>query len=193
MKRLSAKQERFIEEFVRCWNGTKAAEYAGYNPDSARKIASELRNHPKYRHVQIALAKKINEGKEKREIEYAAQTEALMQAIRFDPSQTRHPVTGEWLSLHELDPDVARQIVSVQENEYQNDGQSGRSVSMKFANKLEAVKILGKHNGYFAAGTSAGEHTAYRDARENLSRMFDRVKRRAEGPAPGTPDAGGGG
>lgn len=39
--KLTAKQRRFVAEYIKCLNGTQAAIAAGYSPKTARSIASE--------------------------------------------------------------------------------------------------------------------------------------------------------
>ncbi len=193
MKPLNARQQAFVNEYCRRRNASKAARKAGYNPDNAGQIGWQLLNETRYKHVQEAIRQKLDDGEAQRKILHDLMTGFLVQTIDFDIGDLKDGA-DEWLPLEMLDPEDRKQISSLQDNKYENEGgQNGRSISMRFANKLEAVKILGKHTGYFAAGETAGQHTAYRDARENLSRMFDRVRRRAQEPAPGTPDAGGGG
>lgn len=43
---LTAKQRRFVTEYVKCLNGTQAAIAAGYSPKTARVIASENLRKP---------------------------------------------------------------------------------------------------------------------------------------------------
>lgn len=56
---LTEKQKRFVEEFLKDLNGTQAVIRAGYNctPDSARKMASQLRENPAVRIAIDALRK----------------------------------------------------------------------------------------------------------------------------------------
>lgn len=192
MKRLTAKQQRFVDEFCRCWNGSEAARRADYNPDFANKTANKLRRDPKYAHVQAALAKALEDQEAQAKIQHQAQTELFMQTITANPQRLKDK-HGEWIPLEDLDPEDARQIASFQDNSYENEGgQKGRSLSYKFLNPLKAAELLGKHNGYFADRATAGPDARYGEARENLHRMFARVKRRSEEPTPGDVDAGGG-
>lgn len=39
---LTAQQERFVEEYIKCRKGAEAARRAGYSPDSAKQQASRL-------------------------------------------------------------------------------------------------------------------------------------------------------
>lgn len=42
VKKFSAKQLRFIDEYTRCFNASRAARYAGYSQHSARSQGSRL-------------------------------------------------------------------------------------------------------------------------------------------------------
>lgn len=194
MKPLNAKQKMFVSEYSRWRNGSKAARVAGYNPDTAAQKAWTLLHDPKYAHVQAAIEKALDDKEEQRKIQHRIKTDFLVQAIGFDVGSMKSSELQDWVGLDKLDPEDRKQIVSLQENVYENEGgQSGKSVSYKFVNKLKAVEILGKHNGYFADGATAGPDARYGEARENLHRMFARVKRRSAEPTPGDVDAGGGG
>ena len=54
---LTDQQQMFCEHYMMCWNGTKAATLAGYNPAGARQQASVLLTKPNIRaYVEAALA-----------------------------------------------------------------------------------------------------------------------------------------
>ncbi|WP_161599523.1 terminase small subunit [Hymenobacter nivis] len=55
-KRLTPKQLRFVEEYCVDWNGTKAAERAGFSPKSARQQAANMLAEE---HIQGAVAKRM--------------------------------------------------------------------------------------------------------------------------------------
>ena len=195
MKRLTPRQARFISAFCRLRNGAAAAREAGYNPDRARTAASELRNDPRYAHVEAEIQRRLADQEAQDAIHHELMTNALVQRITFSPASLVD-ADGNWIPLHELEPEVAQHISSVQEAAYKHGdeadgaGQQGKSVSYKLTNQLEAIKILGKHSGYFADRASAGEAAPYRAAEEDLSGMFARVRRRTAEPIPGASDEG---
>ena len=57
-QKLTAKQQRFVEEFIVDWNGTQAAIRAGYSEKTARSIACEMLTKP---YIQSALSAKKQE------------------------------------------------------------------------------------------------------------------------------------
>ena len=52
MKKINARQKRFIDAYLETGNGSKAAVAAGYSENTARKQASRLLNSPAFAHVQ---------------------------------------------------------------------------------------------------------------------------------------------
>lgn len=53
MRKLTARQERFVSEYLKDANGTQAAIRAGFSPNGANVTASKLLTHP---HIASALA-----------------------------------------------------------------------------------------------------------------------------------------
>lgn len=189
MKSLTAKQRLFVNEYKRWRNGSKAARNAGYNPDTAGQKAWTLLNDPKYRHVQEAVRLALDDVDEQLRIQHQMIEDLCIQTIGFDIGDLK-TATGEWKDFEQMDPEDRRQISSIQENEYESDGQKGRSLSLKFQNKMEAAKILGKHNGFFASREPAGETAPYRAAEEGLLSLLDRIGQRSAEPVPGATDDG---
>jgi phage terminase small subunit len=58
MQELTTKNKRFIEEFVTCFNATKAATNAGYSEKTARSIGCELLTKPD---IRSAIKQKLEE------------------------------------------------------------------------------------------------------------------------------------
>lgn len=68
---LTPQQERFVDEYMVCLNGTKAALAAGYSKDTARTQASALIALP---YIAIAIQQRFDE----RRLEYAGRAQKLM-------------------------------------------------------------------------------------------------------------------
>ncbi|WP_369901141.1 terminase small subunit [Bacillus manliponensis] len=62
-KPLTKKQQAFIEEYSRCFNGTQSAIAVGYSPQSARHTAYKLLQQP---NVKKALAENLEQIKDER-------------------------------------------------------------------------------------------------------------------------------
>ena len=201
MKRLTPRQRRFVEVFIRTRNGAESARQAGYKEKRAKQYASELRTDPKFAHVEAELQRRLADKEDQDQIQHEIMTNVLIQRITFNPARLKSSETGKFLPLHELDPEDAQHIASLQETEYKHGGsddedeggeasQAGQTQSVKLTNQLEAIKILGKHNGYFTPRAATGETAPYRAAEEDLSGILDRVRRRTSEPVPGTSNDG---
>ena len=59
--KLTAKQEKFCQEYLIDLNGTKAAKRAGYSPKTAGKIACENQTKPEIRERIIEIRAEIKE------------------------------------------------------------------------------------------------------------------------------------
>ena len=198
MSRITPRQARFIAEFCRTRNGAESARRAGYNPNRARQSANELRTDPKYAHIEAEIQRRLADREAQDALQHEIMTNALVQRITWHPGRLKDEF-GNWIPLHELEPEDAQHIASIQESQYKHGGdgdedeapsQAGTTLSFKLTNQLEAIKTLGKHNGYFADRATAGETAPYRDAEENLAGILDRVRRRTSEPVPGTSNDG---
>lgn len=57
--KLTNKEQMFINEYLRCWNGAEAARLAGYSPKAAKEIAYENLTKP---HIQVAIQSRMKEA-----------------------------------------------------------------------------------------------------------------------------------
>jgi hypothetical protein len=55
---LTAKQQAFVDEYVRCWNASEAARRAGYSPRTAYSIGQRLLKHVE---AQAAIGARVDE------------------------------------------------------------------------------------------------------------------------------------
>jgi phage terminase small subunit len=141
---LSALQQNFVEEYLIDFNGTRAAERAGYSSRSASTMASRLLSHP-----QISLA--IAEGIEAR----AARTRVTADRVideyaRIAFSDMRRYV--EWGSggvalkaSSAIDVVDAACVAEVTETKTA----TGGTVKFKLHDKRAALDALAKHLGLF--------------------------------------------
>lgn len=213
-KRITPRQARFIAEFCRTRNGAHSAREAGYNPSRAKQVASELRTDPKYAHVEAEIQRRLADREAQDQLQHEVMVNALMCRITFNPARLKDE-SGKFKALKDLDPEDAQHIASIQEVEYKHgaqprrrkrgeedeedddlddladeSSQNGTTVAFKLTNQLEAIKILGKHNGFFSPRESAGETAPYRAAEAELAGMLDRLERRTAEPIPGSADDG---
>lgn len=141
---MTAKQKRFVEEYLIDLNATQAAIRAGYSPNSARDIGSENLTKPHIRaRVDEALAERskrtgINADRVVRELARIAFVNAA-DVINFDSAT---------LSENASEDDTAA-IASVKVKTIPTDAGEGVEREIRICDKLKALELLGKHLGMF--------------------------------------------
>lgn len=144
MARLTAKQERFVAEYLIDLNATQAAIRAGYSPDTARDIGCENLTKPNIANaIAIAMAERskrtgINQD---RVVQELAKIAFLNAADLID--------TEDASVLPDANRDDLACIQSVKVKSM--DGEKGSSIEreVKLADKMKALELLGKHLGMF--------------------------------------------
>lgn len=149
---LTARQERFVEEYLIDLNGTQAAIRAGYSPRSANEYAVELLANP-------SVASAVARAKAERSARVGLSADRVIEelaAVGF----ARMPDFAAWgdgngLQLKPSDEVDGRVIAQVtQEEKFLRAGDGGeqilsRTQSIKLHDKLSALEKLGKHIGLF--------------------------------------------
>lgn len=144
MAKLTAKQKRFVEEYLIDLNATQAAIRAGYSPNSARDIGSENLTKPHIRaRVEEALAERskrtgINADRVVRELARIAFVNAA-DLINFETATIAEGASED---------DTAA-IASVRVKTIPTDAGEGVEREIRICDKLKALELLGKHLGMF--------------------------------------------
>jgi len=192
-KRLSARHQRFVSEYLIDLNGTQAAIRAGYSAKSARFTAVDLLARDD---VQAALVV----GKEAREAESSIKASRVLEELaRIAFSDVRQVVTWarrvlpaedtseagpkEWTELKirpsaEVDESAAAAIAEVSE------GTDGR-LKLKMHNKLRALELIARHLGLLdrdTLGRGGGEKPIVLTP-ENVGDLAERARLRLIAPA----------
>jgi len=164
MSKLTARQSRFCEEFIRDCNGTQAAARAGYSSKTARQIAAENLSKP-------AVFQRIKELR----AELTANCEVtaaavLQQAAKIATADVRdlYDEHGELLPPH-LWPDRAAAAVSSVEfgppGSTTDPGAARATIKrVRFADRTPALVLLARHMGMFE-----------RDNRQQHALPFDQL------------------
>jgi phage terminase small subunit len=159
LRRLSAKERRFVEEYPADCNGAKAAERAGYSIRTARQIASKLLTKA---YIQMALAE-VREKRSKR-CELTADR-ILLEVKRLSLSDIRklYDEEGNIRPIHELDDATAACIAGIEVVKSFVRDEQGNLVpeytkKYKLWDKNSALEKAGKHLKLFAESVNLNVH-----------------------------------
>ena len=130
---LTSKQQRFIREYAVDLNGTQAAIRAGYSPRTARSIASETLQRPA---VKTAVQKALRANEKRLQMLTARAFYDPRDAIKVDPE----------LGIVVTDPNVIQSVRRVTRTDPKT-GRTRRITSIKFCNRLRAIRELGRRLG----------------------------------------------
>lgn len=141
-KKLTKKQQLFVDEYLIDLNATQAAIRAGYSVDTAREIGCENLTKP---NIQQAIAKAMAERSKRTGINQDRVVLELAKIAFVKMTDVVDPDTGEILP-NASDDDLAC-IESVKFK--QSDNQYGGSIEreVKLSPKMKALELLGKHLG----------------------------------------------
>lgn len=144
MAKLSAKQERFCEEYLIDLNATQAAIRAGYSVNSAGSIGSENLEKPEIRaRIDAALAERskrtgINADRVLRELGRIAFVNAV-DVINMQDATVKC----------DAERDDTAAIASVKVKIIPGEDGDGVEREIRLADKLKALELCGKHLGMF--------------------------------------------
>lgn len=147
-KRLTVKQERFVEEYCKDFNATQAAIRAGYSERGARKTANKLRTKAD---IKKAIDERIEKRKEKLEITEKEIIAELAKIAFSDVAKIYEP-NFELKDIATLPNELTasiKEIVKIKTKE-------GSRVAAKLYSKESALELLGKHLGMWKADQGSG-------------------------------------
>ena len=143
---LTARQTRFVAEYLVDLNGTQAAIRAGYSPRTAEAQASRL-----LRNVKVSAAVAKGQAARFRKVEITAER-VLREAggLAFSSLQDLVDDDGNLLPIKEWPQDAAAAVSSVEltkRNLVAGDGAQENVVKIRLWDKPANVQILMKHLG----------------------------------------------
>lgn len=148
MKKLTGKQQRFIEEYLIDLNATQAAIRAGYS-----KKCAEVQGHENLRKPNIAQA--IAYAKEKRSVRTQVTADRVIEELAklaFSNIKNLYDEKGDLLSVHELGDEVAASLQEVTEDSLKG-GDDGSVTTVrrkyKLSDKKASLELLGRHLSIF--------------------------------------------
>lgn len=144
MARLTAKQKRFIEEYLIDLNATQAAIRAGYSPDTAYSIGSENLKKPEIRaRVDQAMAERSKRTGINAE-------RVLIELARVGLINPGNLINFNAATIKEdASEDDLAAVASVKVKTIPTDDGDIVEREVRLADKLKALELLGKHLGMF--------------------------------------------
>jgi phage terminase small subunit len=148
---MTAKQRRFIDEFLVDYNGTAAAIRAGYSASTAKQAASKLRRTP-------AVQKEIDRREAERAVRVDVKSDDVLRELKrvaFFDIRTLFK-DGKFITdPSELPEDVARGLATLDVVVLNRDGD--HIIKINPGNKLKALELLGRHLKMFTDRVEAAE------------------------------------
>ncbi len=156
---LTARERRFVEEYLVDLNGTQAAIRAGYSAKTAKVQASRLLTKANVRAAITAAKQDRAERTQVTQDQVLAELKKLGFANMADYIEVQSDGTAA-IDLSKLDRDQAAAITEVVVDEYTegrgDDARQVKRIRFKLADKRGALVDMGKHLGMF---TDRVEHT----------------------------------
>jgi len=178
---LSARQKRFVDEYLIDLNATQAAIRAGYSKRAARAIGSENLTKPD---IAAAVEQALAKRSERLEITADRVLEELakMGFANMQDYMAVGPDGDPYLDFSALTRDQAAALVEVTVEDFKDGrgdaGRDVRRVKFKLADKISALTGIGRHLGMFKDKV---EHTGadggpieVSDARDKLAHLIGR-------------------
>lgn len=164
--KLTPKQELFCREYIVDMNASRAALAAGYGESSAHSTGWENLQKPE-------IAQRLNELQAERAKRLQVdQDKVIRELCRVAFGNPRDVM--EWgpagLALKdsaELSEDAAAMVAEVR----QSISKDGGSMSLKTADKMRALELLGRHLGMFTAEEDAAAARAAQQIRIEVVRL----------------------
>jgi len=144
MARLSLKQKIFCDEYLIDLNATQAAIRAGYSSKAAKEIGSENLTKP---NIRAYIGKSIAERSRRTGINQDRVIRELARIAFINPTDIIN-VDEATLRENTTEDDTAA-IASIRVKSIPTKEGLGTEREIKFADKLKALELLGKHLGMF--------------------------------------------
>ena len=144
MAKLTAKQEMFVQEYLIDLNATQAAIRAGYSPHTAKDIGCENLSKP---NIRACIDKALAERSRRTGINADRVLRELARIGFLKPTEAVN--MKEATVKDDISDDDAAAIASVRVKTIPTADGEGIEREVKFADKIKALELLGKHLGMF--------------------------------------------
>jgi len=139
---LTAKQQKFADEYLIDLNATQAAIRAGYSPKSAGTNADKLLKNTK---IRAYIEARMAEHSRRTGVTQERIIRELARIAFLDPTQLVNMDTAELLENAAADDRAA--IASVKVKTIPTPEGTGLEREVRFADKIKALELLGKRFG----------------------------------------------
>lgn len=140
-KKLTKKQQMFVDEYLIDLNATQAAIRAGYSVDTAKEIGCENLTKP---NIQEAIAKSMAERSKRTGIN---QDRVVLELAKIAFVKMTDIVDSQGRIKDSATDDDLACIESMKYKSSESDTGSSIEREVKIAPKLKALELLGKHLG----------------------------------------------
>lgn len=143
---MNDKQERFVAEYLKDLNATKAAERAGYSEKTAGSQGHDLLKVPE-------IAEAITTGKQKQLAKADLSAVRILEELRrlaLSDARGLFDEKGNLRPIHDLTDEQAAAIASVEvvkKNLTTGDGEIDTVIKVKVWDKPRSLEMLAKHFG----------------------------------------------
>jgi phage terminase small subunit len=168
MDRLTDKQARFCEEYLKDLNSTKAALRSGYSAKTCRAIGCENLTKPI---IQERIRKKIKQISEDNEITVERIVKEIASAA-FSNVADLFDESGNLKDMKELEREVAAAISSIDISEISTaQGEIGTTTKIRLWDKLKALEMLARYMRIFE-----GEKAPETATQVNIAQMIQNIQ-----------------
>lgn len=150
-KKLNAKQQRFVDEYLIDLNATQAAIRAGYSPKTAGAIASENLSKPA---ISAAIACAMAERSKRTGV---TQDRVINELAKVAFLKMTDVVDSEGKIRPEATDEDKACIESIKYKSSSTDMGFSEEREVKVSPKLKALELLGRHLGMFESKTSEAQ------------------------------------
>lgn len=149
---LTAKQQRFVDEYLKDLNATQAAIRAGYSKKTAASIGQENLKKPD---IQAEIGLKMGKRSARTEIN-ADRVLLELSRLAFLDVRKAFNKDGSLKAIHELDDDTAAAVAGMDITEFgSGDEQSGVVKKIKLSDKKGALELVMRHLGMLTPAVHA--------------------------------------
>jgi len=162
---LNARQIKFCEEYIQDFNATQAALRAGYTPSSAASTGCRLLQYP----VIKAFIAQLRGEQRKRNKAVSEKLKQELFTIAFSDISDFVDPQEDGPGLRIVGQNKRRAISSVHISKSKNKNGGSQQLHVKMHNKMDALKILAKHIGFFEEKPKSPDEYIHRPTRREPS------------------------